>query len=370
MISAAPSPKPLGIGDDLPRTAAAARIGPLKLLHCRMSVLLGVIGLLLSAFPAMAEEPDPTLEQFNRAMYDFNKKYYSGGGSNQFLSETIPEGLRRGMTNFFANMGEPVVAVSSLALGDVDNASIATRRFFYNLFWGYGGVVDRATEAGVKSIPRDMGQALCHSGLPDGPFLVLPFYGPSTVGDFFGSVLPVVAGYVALGEAFWVYRASSKVAAYIDDKDGGDEAAADGATPAEATTAEAKAPVKADKDTAKAEPSPSEQAADAARRERAYHMTKERYLAARELVCPHRDDTPAAAEPLTPHRDDSPPVPAAPSAPVTGAVLASVPGGDSAPPVPSVQAPSGESNGTSNSASDKAGSSAAGPAGSPAGSVE
>ena len=238
------------------------------MLQCRTALLFTAVAILLSARPGPVRADDGTLEQFNRAMHDFNQKYYTSteSGTNQFLSDTIPEGVRRGMSNFFANMGEPVVAVSSLAQGDMDNAGIATKRFFYNLVYGYGGVVDRATEAGVKAERRDMGQAICSMGLPDGPFVVLPFYGPSTVGDFVGSVLPVLAGYAALGEVFWVYRASSKVASTMADKDGeGKDAAADHPESAEP--------------------------------EKAYRDDKAQYLAARAIACrKHLFDVPPAAQ--------------------------------------------------------------------------
>ncbi|MEI6987514.1 MAG: MlaA family lipoprotein, partial [Rhodospirillaceae bacterium] len=103
------------------------------------------------------------LEWFNKGMHDFNQKYItsSDDGANQFFTNTIPEGLRRGLANFFANLGEPVVAVSSLAQGDIGNARIATRRFLLNLVYGYGGVLDPASQAGIKPEPRDMGQAIC-----------------------------------------------------------------------------------------------------------------------------------------------------------------------------------------------------------------
>ena len=241
------------------------------MLQRRMALLLPFIVVLLSLFPGRVRAEANTLEQFNKAMYDFNQKYYatSGDSATQFFSETVPEDVRRGVTNFFANLGEPVVAFSSLAQGDMDNAGIAAHRFFYNLVFGFGGVYDRASEAGVRSVPRDMGQAVCNAGLPDGPYLVLPFYGPSSVGDFFGSALPVLAGYVALGEAFWLYRASSKVASTM--------------TPSDAKS----------KDGGSGESA----AAEAARLEETYRLDKERYLAAREVLCSKRQPHGNAAAP-------------------------------------------------------------------------
>ena len=266
----------------------------------RMALLFPVLAFLLPLFSAPVRAEENTLEQFNKAMHDFNQKYYanSGNGATQFFSETVPEDVRRGVSNFFSNLGEPVVAFSSLAQGDVDNAGIAAHRFFYNLFYGYGGVYDRATEIGVRSQPRDLGQAVCTAGLPDGPYLVLPFYGPSSVGDFFGSALPVLAGYVALGEAFWLYRASSKVASSMSDPEGA-------------------GPDDSGKESANGEIS----AAEAARREETYRLDKERYLAARKALCSQQKKPPAA--------DHTAPAPRSAVTPATvkagDAQLASVP---------------------------------------------
>jgi len=278
------------------------------MLQCRKALLFTALAILLALSPAPGRAEEGALEQFNKAMHDFNQKYYTASGSsaNHFFSENVPEDWRRGVSNFFANMGEPVVAVSSLAQGDVDNAGIATRRFFYNLVYGYGGVFDRASEAGVKAEPRDMGQAICSIGLPDGPFLVLPFYGPSTVGDFFGSALPILAGYVALGEAFWLYRASSRVASTMADP-AAPNASADGTVGEPGVGA----PMKTD---------------DPARQEQAYQSDKERYLAAREAVCSkHLLDAPAA-EPAAIEEDSVRPA----TGPATGPAMGG-PEGDAAP---------------------------------------
>ncbi len=280
------------------RDVHQVRAGSLVMVRRRMTLMFPVFVLLLSLFPVRSRAEVNTLEQFNKAMSDFNQKYYanSSNGATQFFSETVPEDVRRGVSNFFANLGEPVVAFSSLAQGDMDNAGVAAHRFFYNLFFGYGGVYDRATEIGVKSEHRDLGQAVCSAGLPDGPYLVLPFYGPSSVGDFFGSALPVLAGYVALGEAFWLYRASSKVASSMS----GPESADAGAAGKEGAKGEAAA------------------AAEATRREETYRLDKERYLAAREAACGKRLSPPVEPVP-------APGSAATPAAGANDAQLASIP---------------------------------------------
>ena len=239
------------------RNTALVTLDGLIMVHCRRRFLFALVSTLFSVFPVPSRSETDALERFNQAMHEFNQKYYttSTAEASQFVSNNVPEDVRRGMSNFFTNLGEPVVAIVDLTAGDADNAGIATRRFFYNLLFGYGGVFDRATDAGITpkpaktTKPRNLGQAMCAAGWPDGPFVVLPFYGPSTVGDLLGSTLPVLAGYVALGEVFWIYRASSQVASTMAvPKPGAEEPAAIG-------------------------------------EDHAYWLDKQRYLAAREATC-------------------------------------------------------------------------------------
>ena len=252
------------------------------MLHRRKTWLLASLSLFLTINSARCgPATDDSLEQFNRAMYEFNQKYYSSPqtGANQFFTETVPLDVRRGFSNFFTNLTEPVVAVSSLAQGDFDNATLATKRFFYNLVWGYGGVVDRASDLGVNPEPRNMGEVICAYGVPDGPFLVLPFYGPVTVSDFVGSTLPLVAGYVAFGEAFFIFRAGSRVASFMDDK----------------------------KDDKKSDPAPTPNSRESVTPED-YGAVKEHYLAARATPCGrHLLDIPAEARAATPDPGKGPP---------------------------------------------------------------
>jgi len=226
---------------------------------------------LVFAIPTAHAGGDP-FESFNRAMHEFNANYYGSAsqGANQFFSDYMPDPVRKGITNFFSNLGEPVTAFSSLAQGDFENAEIATKRFLYNLTLGFGGLVDRASELGVHSKPIGVGEVFCSYGVPEGPYLVLPFYGPATVADFFGSTLPIMAGYVTMGEAFWIYRASSRVASYMDDPN---------APPAETG----------------ADPQAAADAAKAASEE-AYRRAREQYLAAREAAC-RKAAEPAAEQP-------------------------------------------------------------------------
>jgi phospholipid-binding lipoprotein MlaA len=66
-------------------------------------------------------------------------------------------------------------------------------RFAWNTVFGWAGVLDLATELGIERTPEDFGQTLAVWGMPPGNFLMLPFFGPSTVRDALGLPLDIAA---------------------------------------------------------------------------------------------------------------------------------------------------------------------------------
>jgi len=197
------------------------------------------VALMLGWWANPARAADDPWQSFNQMMFDFNNRYYASAGSgvSQFLVDHVPAGVRHGVANVFANLGEPMVVLTSVAAGEYDNARIAARRFAINTVYGVGGIYDPAgTDYGLRSRPKSVPQVLCSYGVPAGPYLVVPFYGPATVSDFVGAVAPVVAGYVTFGELFWAYRASSQVAVYLEPPVAGP---GPGAEPIPVATAEA-----------------------------------------------------------------------------------------------------------------------------------
>jgi phospholipid-binding lipoprotein MlaA len=141
--------------------------------------------LLLSAPPALASAAHDPFEGVNRRIHAFNRSlqvHVLTPVANAYRSLTSP-GTRQGVANAVSNLGEPIVAASGLAAGQVDVALNAAVRFGINSTLGLGGVVDRAAEMGYP--PRAFGpaDALCSWGVPSGPFLMLPVLGPSTVRD-------------------------------------------------------------------------------------------------------------------------------------------------------------------------------------------
>lgn len=130
---------------------------------------------------------DP-LEGFNRIMF----------GINDFLDTWIlvpiatayrfvmPETIREMGRSFFENLNEPVVAANDLLQGDISSAGVSLGRFAVNSTVGILGFFEVAERIDLKEHNADFGQTLHSYGTGSGPYLVLPFFGPSTVRDAIG----------------------------------------------------------------------------------------------------------------------------------------------------------------------------------------
>lgn len=131
-----------------------------------------------------AETGDP-LEPLNRGIYNVNMALDDAllePAANAYTTVT-PEPARDGVQNFMTNLNQPVVFANTLLQGDV-RASVETfGRFTVNTIFGIGGVFDVASAAGVEQHQEDFGQTLAVWGVNDGPFLMLPLLGPSTLRD-------------------------------------------------------------------------------------------------------------------------------------------------------------------------------------------
>jgi len=132
-----------------------------------------------------AETPGDPLEGFNRAMYQFNDTL------DQYLMKPVakgyravlPDPARRSVSNFFANLREPLVVLNDLLQGKFAQAAADTGRFLSNTTVGVFGLFDVATSFGLPRHNEDFGQTLGVWGVGEGPYLVLPFFGSSNIRD-------------------------------------------------------------------------------------------------------------------------------------------------------------------------------------------
>lgn len=175
----------------------------------------------LQAAPARAQDAagyDP-LESWNRAIHSFNETVggsYVGAITNAYRT-VVPTPVQAGVDNVFTNLREPLTAVSSGLKGDFRNAGVSAGRFAVNSTVGLGGIFDVATEMDLVARPEDFGTAMCSYDVPAGPYLVLPFLGPTTTRDAVGRVTVYVATFGLLEEAALPYLFADRWAALAAD---------------------------------------------------------------------------------------------------------------------------------------------------------
>jgi phospholipid-binding lipoprotein MlaA len=156
-------------------------------------LLLGLCGLVLAGCattPPSAEAlaaNDP-YEQTNRETLKLNGKI-----DKYFVVPTVgvyfflvPEDGRRGVHNFLGNLSLPTIFVNDMLQGEFSRAGKSMWRLVINSTLGLGGFLDPASKIGIPGHGEDFGQTLAVWGVNEGPYLVLPFFGPSNPRDAAG----------------------------------------------------------------------------------------------------------------------------------------------------------------------------------------
>jgi phospholipid-binding lipoprotein MlaA len=149
----------------------------------------------LAASAVSAAEPSDPLQGLNRKVFAFNQF------ADRWVLKPVAKGykaitphiVRRGVGNFFSNLTYPLVAVNQVLQGKFRLGASDTGRFIVNTTIGIGGLFDPASDAGLPAHEEDFGQTFARWGIGSGPFLMLPFLGPSTVRDGVGSAVNYVA---------------------------------------------------------------------------------------------------------------------------------------------------------------------------------
>jgi phospholipid-binding lipoprotein MlaA len=134
---------------------------------------------------ASAPSPEDPWEGFNRKVYAFND------GVDEAVmkpvatayKKVVPQLVRTGVSNVLGNIGDVWSAANHLLQGKVHTGLDMGMRVLTNTFFGLGGLLDPATEMGLVRRSEDFGQTLGRWGVGPGPYLVIPFIGPSTLRD-------------------------------------------------------------------------------------------------------------------------------------------------------------------------------------------
>jgi phospholipid-binding lipoprotein MlaA len=171
----------------LPRVA-----GVLRRLGCwsLLGAVLLAAGGCASIPPNAGNNPADPLERLNRHVYVFNDRFDRGVAQPvaRGYTNVVPRPVRNCVGNFFANLGEITNAVNAALQLKVTDAGTAVGRLIVNSTVGLLGCFDVAKSAGLERNRQDFGLTLGNWGLPPGPYLVIPFYGPSSVRDAIGEV--------------------------------------------------------------------------------------------------------------------------------------------------------------------------------------
>jgi phospholipid-binding lipoprotein MlaA len=156
----------------------------------RAVVLCGAVSLLLLGGCASTGNPRDPLEPINRGVYKFNDGVDGLliKPAAEFYRFAVPEFMRTGVSNFFSNINDVIVALNSLLQGKLTQAGSDVARLIVNSTAGLLGLFDVATEIGLEKHNEDFGQTLGYWGIGDGPYLVLPLLGPSSARDAVGWV--------------------------------------------------------------------------------------------------------------------------------------------------------------------------------------
>lgn len=143
----------------------------------------------------LPELHDP-FEYYNRTVYKFNDALleYVLSPAARGYGMIVPDVGRVAIKNVFSNASSPVSLLSSIAEGDIEKSATVFGRLLINTTLGLGGMFDVADDVyGIKPVSEDFDQALGSYGIPTGPYIVLPVFGPSTVRHTFGRVLDTMA---------------------------------------------------------------------------------------------------------------------------------------------------------------------------------
>ena len=160
----------------------------------QLAALAGAI-LLTGCATATSHDPRDPLEPMNRTIERFNHGVDQAAlkPAATGYQKALPGLVRKGVTNFFGNLGDVWSAANTALQGRPGDTAQNVMRFALNTAFGFGGLIDIASDAGIERHKEDFGSTLAHWGVPSGPYVVLPLLGPSTLRDTVALPLDLLA---------------------------------------------------------------------------------------------------------------------------------------------------------------------------------
>ena len=134
--------------------------------------------------------PDP-FEKINRSTHEFNKSIDSTiilPASDAYGSVT-PESIRNILSNFSSNLSEPLRFINHTLQGNLLEAGKTSIRFGLNTTFGIAGIFDVASYLEIYHEDTNFDTTLKTWNLPTGPYVELPFLGPSSLRGSIGTLI-------------------------------------------------------------------------------------------------------------------------------------------------------------------------------------
>ena len=169
-------------------------------LHRSLALAAAIVSL---AGCAAAPSRDDPFEPMNRASYRVHE-VVDGKIVKPMVQAYVdytPHPVQRGISNFFGNIDDFFSFINDVLQGKPDKAGNDLGRVITNTAFGVLGLIDIASDAGVPKGNEDFGQTFGYWGLPQGPYIFIPVFGPTTVRDGTG----------------WIIRAYASPIGYIPD---------------------------------------------------------------------------------------------------------------------------------------------------------
>ncbi len=136
-------------------------------------------------------DPEDPFESFNRSMYNFNNAIdkHALKPVAKGYDRITPAPVKKGIGNFFSNLDDVIVIANDLLQLKIGQFFSDPGRFIINSTLGIYGLIDWSSDLGLEKHNEDFGQTLGHWGVSSGPYLVLPFFGSSSVRDLSGTIV-------------------------------------------------------------------------------------------------------------------------------------------------------------------------------------
>ena len=146
--------------------------------------------LLASPASAFAATPDDPWESFNRGLYAIHQglDHVVFGPAARAYTAVLPRPLRKGLRNLINNLKEPGIAFNDLLQAHPTRAAKTSARFLLNSSVGVGGLFDMAYNMGLPHHDNGFGTTAARYSVQPGPYLFIPFLGPSNIRDLLGQI--------------------------------------------------------------------------------------------------------------------------------------------------------------------------------------